>query len=197
MKKQAWTIIKITLSFLTLLVLISCSKSINEKPNIIIVMTDDQGYGDLGFNGNEIIKTPNLDQFASESINFTNYHVGTTCSPTRAGFITGRNCLRNGVWHTNAGCSLLNQDEVTIGDVFLDAGYETGLFGKWHLGDNYSFLPEQRGFKETFTTRAGVLVKHQIIGIITTRMIFTLEMVSQRKVKDIVLMFFLMKPFHL
>ena len=87
MKKQAWTIIKITLSFLTLLVLISCSKSINEKPNIIIVMTDDQGYGDLGFNGNEIIKTPNLDQFASESINFTNYHVGTTCSPTRAGFI--------------------------------------------------------------------------------------------------------------
>ena len=102
MKKQAWTIIKVTLSFLTFALLISCSKSINEKPNIIIVMTDDQGYGDLGFNGNEIIKTPNLDQFASESINFTNYHVGTTCSPTRAGFITGRNCLRNGVWHTNA-----------------------------------------------------------------------------------------------
>ena len=78
MKKQAWTIIKVTLSFLTFAVLISCSKSINEKPNIIIVMTDDQGYGDLGFNGNEIIKTPNLDKFASESINFTNYHVGTT-----------------------------------------------------------------------------------------------------------------------
>ena len=155
MKKQSRTIIKVALSFLTFALLISCSKSINEKPNIIIVMTDDQGYGDLGFNGNEIIKTPNLDQFASESINFTNYHVGTTCSPTRAGFITGRNCLRNGVWHTNAGCSLLNQDEVTMGDVFLDAGYETGLFGKWHLGDNYSFLPEQRGFKETFYHKGG------------------------------------------
>ena len=71
MKKQARTIIKVTLSFLTFALLISCSKSINEKPNIIIVMTDDQGYGDLGFNGNEIIKTPNLNQFASESINFT------------------------------------------------------------------------------------------------------------------------------
>ena len=155
MKKQAWTVIKVTLSFLIFSLLISCSKSVNEKPNIIIVMTDDQGYGDLGFNGNEIIKTPNLDQFASESMNFTNYHVGTTCSPTRAGFITGRNCLRNGVWHTNAGCSLLNQDEVTMGDIFLDAGYETGLFGKWHLGDNYSFLPEQRGFKETFYHKGG------------------------------------------
>ena len=197
MKEQARIIIKVTLSFLTFALLISCSKSINEKPNIIIVMTDDQGYGDLGFNGNEIIKTPNLDQFASESINFTNYHVGTTCSPTRAGFITGRNCLRNGVWHTNAGCSLLNQDEVTMGDVFLDAGYATGLFGKWHLGDNYSFYQSKEVLKRHFITRAGVLVKHQIIGITTTRMIFTLEMVILRRAKDIALMFFLMKPFHL
>ena len=155
MKKYAWTIICAPLAVLLFVVIISSSKSINQTPNIIIVMTDDQGYGDLGYNGNPIIKTKNLDQFASESINFTNYHVGTTCSPTRAGFITGRNCLRNGVWHTNAGCSMLNQDEVTIADLFSEAGYETGMFGKWHLGDNYSFLPEQRGFKETFYHKGG------------------------------------------
>ena len=155
MKKYAWTFICTPLAVLLFVVIISSSKSINQTPNIIIVMTDDQGYGDLGYNGNPIIKTKNLDQFASESINFTNYHVGTTCSPTRAGFITGRNCLRNGVWHTNAGCSLLNQDEVTIADLFSEAGYETGMFGKWHLGDNYSFLPEQRGFKETFYHKGG------------------------------------------
>ena len=118
-------------------------------------MTDDQGYGDLGFNGNPIIKTPHIDAFASQSVNFSNYHVGTTCSPTRAGLMTARNCLRNGVWHTNAGCSLLNQDEETIADVFSAAGYKTAMFGKWHLGDNYSFLPEQRGFDETFYHKGG------------------------------------------
>tara|TARA_B100000989_G_scaffold214725_1_gene163285 strand:- start:1999 stop:3798 length:1800 start_codon:yes stop_codon:yes gene_type:complete len=155
MKKYPRTIIYSTLAFLLFVAIISSSKSIEHPPNIIIVMTDDQGYGDLGYNGNQVIKTKNLDQFASESINFTNYHAGTTCSPTRAGFITGRNCLRNGVWHTNAGCSLLNQDEVTIADIFAEAGYETGMFGKWHLGDNYSFLPEQRGFKETFYHKGG------------------------------------------
>ena len=135
----------------------SCNKEnkINEPPNIIIVMTDDQGYGDLGYHGNTTIKTPVLDAFAANAINFSNYHVGTTCSPTRAGLMTGRNCLRNGVWHTNAGCSLLNQNEVTIADVFSVAGYKTAMFGKWHLGDNYSFLPEQRGFQETFYHKGG------------------------------------------
>ena len=118
-------------------------------------MTDDQGYGDLGINGNSIIKTPNLDAFASNSIRFSNYHVGTTCSPTRAGLMTGRNCVRNGVWHTNAGCSLLHQEEKTMADVFSKEGYKTGMFGKWHLGDNYSFLPEQRGFETTFYHKGG------------------------------------------
>ena len=130
-------------------------KVINKMPNVIIVITDDQGYGDLGYNGNKLIKTPNIDQFASKSVNFSNYHVGTTCSPTRAGLMTARNSLRNGVWHTNAGCSLLNQDEETIAEVFLAAGYKTAMFGKWHLGDNYSFLPEQRGFDETFYHKGG------------------------------------------
>lgn len=120
------------------------------KPNVIIVITDDQGYGDLGHTGNEIIKTPTIDQFASQAISFTNYHVGTTCAPTRAGLLTGRNCNRNGVWHTIMGASLLNREEVTLADVFKENGYKTAMFGKWHLGDNHPFAPEDRGFEETF-----------------------------------------------
>ena len=145
------------LSLFFAIVVLACNpqKAAAPSPNVIIVMTDDQGYGDLGFNGNPLIKTPHIDAFASQSLNFSNYHVGTTCSPTRAGLMTARNCLRNGVWHTNAGCSLLNQDEETIADVFSASGYKTAMFGKWHLGDNYSFLPEQRGFDETFYHKGG------------------------------------------
>ncbi len=120
------------------------------KPNVIIVITDDQGYGDLGHTGNPIIKTPAIDKFSTESVNLTNYHVGTTCAPTRAGLLTGRNCNRNGVWHTIMGASMLNGEEVTMADVFKENGYKTGMFGKWHLGDNHPFLPQDRGFEETF-----------------------------------------------
>lgn len=120
------------------------------KPNIIIVITDDQGYGDLGHTGNPIIKTPNLDKFAAEAVSLTNYHVGTTCAPTRAGLLTGRNCNRNGVWHTIMGASILNRKETTIADVFKKNDYRTGMFGKWHLGDNHPFLPQDRGFDEAF-----------------------------------------------
>ena len=135
-------------------VLVSCKetqpKKIIEKPNIIIVITDDQGYGDLGHTGNTIINTPTIDRFASQGVSLTNYHVGTTCAPTRAGLLTGRNCNRNGVWHTIMGASILNREEVTLANVFQDNGYKTGMFGKWHLGDNHPFAPEDRGFEETF-----------------------------------------------
>ena len=120
------------------------------QPNIIIVITDDQGYGDLGHTGNPIIRTPSLDRFSEEAVNLTNYHVGTTCAPTRAGLLTGRNCNRNGVWHTIMGASILNREEVTMADVFKANGYVTGMFGKWHLGDNHPFLPHERGFDEAF-----------------------------------------------
>jgi arylsulfatase A-like enzyme len=120
------------------------------KPNVIIVITDDQGYGDLGHTGNAIIKTPAIDKFSTESINLTNYHVGTTCAPTRAGLLTGRNCNRNGVWHTIMGASMLNGEETTFADIFQENGYKTGMFGKWHLGDNHPFRPHERGFAETF-----------------------------------------------
>lgn len=128
----------------------SCKEETTESPNIILVMTDDQGYGDFGHTGNPIVKTPNIDAFSEESINLTNYHVGTTCTPTRAGLLTGRNCNRNGAWHTVMGASTLNRDEVTIANVFQENGYRTGLFGKWHLGDNHPAKPNDRGFEECY-----------------------------------------------
>lgn len=121
-----------------------------KKPNIIIVITDDQGYGDLGHTGNTIIKTPTIDQFSTQAINLSNYHVATTCAPTRSGLMTGRNGNRNGVWHTIMGASILNREEVTMADVFQQNGYQTAMFGKWHLGDNHPFLPQDRGFDEAF-----------------------------------------------
>jgi arylsulfatase A-like enzyme len=118
-----------------------------KKPNVVLVITDDQGYGDLGCHGNPIINTPYIDRLYNESVRFTNFHVGPTCAPTRAGLMTGRYCNCTGVWHTIGGRSLLRQDEVTIADVFNANDYRTGMFGKWHLGDNYPFRPHDRGFE--------------------------------------------------
>ena len=122
--------------------------STDRKPNLVFVITDDQGYGDFGCHGNPIIATPNLDGLHSESLRLTNLHVGPTCAPTRAGIMTGRYCNCTGVWHTIGGRSLLRNDEVTMADVFRANGYKTGMFGKWHLGDNYPFRPHDRGFEE-------------------------------------------------
>jgi arylsulfatase A-like enzyme len=118
-------------------------------------MTDDQGYGDLGCHGNEILKTPNLDILYTQSVRLTDFHVAPSCSPTRAGLMTGRYCNRTGVWHTVMGRNLLRKDEVTVGDVFKAGGYRTGIFGKWHLGDNYPFRPEDRGFDEVLIHHGG------------------------------------------
>ena len=118
-------------------------------------MTDDQGYGDLSCHGNPILKTPNLDQLHKESVRLTDYHVAPTCSPTRAAFITGRWTNRTGVWHTIMGRSMLRHNEVTIGKIFGDSGYHTGMFGKWHLGDNYPYRPEDRGFQEVLRHGGG------------------------------------------
>ena len=125
------------------------------KPNIIIVITDDQGYGDLSCHGNPILKTPNLDKLHSESIRLADYHVAPTCSPTRAALLTGHWTNRTGVWHTIMGRSMLRENEVTIGKIFRDAGYATGMFGKWHLGDNYPYRPEDRGFTEVLRHGGG------------------------------------------
>ena len=117
-----------------------------DAPNVVIVITDDQGYGDLSCHGNPVVKTPNLDALYAESIRLTDYHVSPTCAPTRASFQSGHWANRTGVWHTIMGRSMLRVGEPTIGEVFSKAGYATGMFGKWHLGDNYPFRPEDRGY---------------------------------------------------
>ncbi|WP_040880170.1 arylsulfatase [Galbibacter orientalis] len=119
------------------------------KPNVILIITDDQGYGDVGILGNNIIKTPNIDDFYKESYHLTNFHVAPTCAPTRSGLMTGRYANSTGVWHTVGGWSLLRENEKTLANMFSEAGYITGSFGKWHLGDNYPFRAEDRGFQET------------------------------------------------
>lgn len=123
-------------------------KTANVKPNVILIVTDDQGFGDVGFHGNSVIKTPNLDALAATATELTNFHVGTTCAPSRAGLLTGRNSNRNNAWHTIGGCSILNEKEETLADVFATNGYQTAMFGKWHLGDNYPYRPQDRGFKK-------------------------------------------------
>lgn len=119
-----------------------------ERPNIIIVITDDQGYGDLGCHGNPYIKTPALDAFSNEAVNFSNFHVSTTCAPTRGSLMSGRHTNRINVFHTISGRSILFEDEVILPQVLGMNGYTCGMFGKWHLGDNYPYRPGDRGFHE-------------------------------------------------
>ena len=125
------------------------------RPNVVLIMADDQGYGDLGCTGNPIVKTPHVDQLASESSGLSDYHVAPTCSPTRCSLLTGHWTNRTGVWHTIMGRSMLRENEVTVGQMFTDAGYSTGMFGKWHLGDNYPYRPEDRGFSEVYRHGGG------------------------------------------
>ena len=108
-----------------------------KRPNIVFIMTDDQGYGDLGHTGNPVLRTAHIDKLAAESSSLTDYHALPTCSPTRAAVLTGRWADRTGVWHTVNGRSMLRENEVTLGQMLEDAGYATGLFGKWHIGDNF------------------------------------------------------------
>jgi len=124
-------------------------------PNVILVLTDDQGYGDLGCHGNDKIKTPNLDNLYKESIRFTQFYTSPLCSPTRAGLLTGRYEYRSGIRATVEGRSLLRPDEYTIAEIFSAAGYRTGIFGKWHLGDNYPLRAMDRGFQETLVHGGG------------------------------------------
>lgn len=134
---------------------ISACESIQEQPNIIFILTDDQGYGDIACHGNPWLQTPHIDELYNQSIRFTNFHVGTTCAPTRAGLLTGKACNKVGVWHTINGRSLLRAEEKTLADILKENGYNTSIFGKWHLGDNYPYRPEDRGFDEVLTHGGG------------------------------------------
>lgn len=127
----------------------------DEQPNIILIITDDQGYGDLGINGNPHVNTPVLDKLAKESIRFNNFYVSPVCAPTRASLMTGRYSLRTGVRDTYNGGAIMAPGEITIAELLKDAGYTTGIFGKWHLGDNYPSRPMDQGFDESLIHLSG------------------------------------------
>lgn len=120
------------------------------QPNIVVFLTDDQGWGDLSINGNTNLSTPNIDSLAADGARFDRFYVCPVCSPTRAEFLTGRYHQRGGVYSTSAGGERLDLDEVTIGDTFKAAGYATGAFGKWHNGMQYPYHPNGRGFDEFY-----------------------------------------------
>jgi arylsulfatase len=120
-----------------------------KHPNVILIITDDQGYGDFGFTGNHHVKTPVIDRLAGESIRFTNFFVSPVSAPTRSSLMTGRYSLRTGVRDTYNGGAIMASSEVTIAEILKEAGYTTGHFGKWHLGDNFPFRPIDQGFDES------------------------------------------------
>jgi arylsulfatase A-like enzyme len=126
-----------------------------EKPNVIVIITDDQGYGDLACHGNTIIQTPNMDKLHARGVRLTDFHVGPTCAPSRSGVMTGLYGNRAGVWWTIAGCNLMRAKHETMAEMFKKAGYTTGMFGKWHLGDAYPYLPRDRGFDMALYHGAG------------------------------------------
>jgi arylsulfatase A-like enzyme len=136
---------------------LAASAGEQKQPNVVFVLVDDAGYGDFACNGNPVIKTPNLDKLHDESARFREFHVSPTCSPTRAALMTGRYSNATGVWHTIHGRSILNSDNVTLAECFKSSGYRTGIYGKWHLGDNYPYRPHDRGFDDAVVCGGGGL----------------------------------------
>ena len=126
-----------------------------KRPNIVLVMTDDQGMGDLSCLGNEVLKTPNLDRFYEMSTRFTDFHVSPTCAPTRSSLMSGRHEFRNGVTHTIKERECMALSTTTFPQLLRRAGYETAIFGKWHLGDEDAYQPYHRGFSHVFIHGAG------------------------------------------
>lgn len=125
------------------------------RPNIIIVMPDDVGYGDFSIHGSPIVRTPHIDAFARQSVRFTDFHVSPTCSPTRSALLTGRHEFKSGVTHTIFERERLSLKATTLAEVLKSAGYHTGIFGKWHLGDEPAYQPDRRGFDEVYIHGGG------------------------------------------
>lgn len=138
---------RLVLLFVVLVVASGESAPAAERPNVLFIITDDQGYGDLSCHGNPVLETPHLDALHAVSARFTDFHVSPTCSPSRGALMSGRYTNRCGPWHTIMGRSILFEGEATLGAAFSAGGYATGMFGKWHLGDNYPYRPEDRGFE--------------------------------------------------
>lgn len=121
-----------------------------QKPNVIIILTDDQGWGDFSFNKNPYLKTPSIDRIAQEGASFNNFYVSPLCAPTRASLLTGRYHLRTGAVSVSKGLEIMNESETTLAELFAANGYKTGMFGKWHNGSHYPNDPNGQGFEDFF-----------------------------------------------
>ena len=154
-KIQSDTTKMISFHIVMVALLLSVSAWGTQKPNVIFVLTDDQGYGDLSCHGNPILKTPNLDKMHEQSVRFTDFHVSPLCTPTRGALLTGRDPGLNGAYRTSAGRTMLHANERTLGNLFTENGYVTGMFGKWHLGDNAPHRPQDYGFQDVVWHRCG------------------------------------------
>lgn len=139
--------------------LLVAGSALAAPPNVLVVITDDQGYGDLGAHGNPVLKTPHLDAFTKESVRLKRFHVSPVCSPTRSSLLTGLWHYRTGVVDTFIGRSMMRPGVTTLPEHLSAAGYRTGLFGKWHLGDHYPLRPEDRGFGSTLWLPGGGLAQ--------------------------------------
>lgn len=139
--------------FAVLLVVVTTAFA-TDKPNVLLIMTDDQGYGDIGAHGHPFLKTPNLDRLYTEGIRFTDFHVAPMCSPTRGQLMTGVDAMKNGATAVCQGRSMVREEIPMLPKYFADAGYATGIFGKWHLGDSYPHRPQDCGFQEVLSFRA-------------------------------------------
>ncbi len=147
------TLGRVVLFILSLLFLHSSHAS--EQPNVVLMLTDNQSFFELSCHGHSTIKTPRIDKLATESVDFINFHAPPYCSPSRGALLTGRYAIRHGIHNTIGGRSILHKDEVTLADRLRKAGYKTGVFGKWHLGFSYPYMPRHRGFDVSFVHGGG------------------------------------------
>jgi arylsulfatase len=149
------TLLAASLSLLTQVALANDGPLTGSRPNIILIMPDDMGWGDIAAHGNPLIKTPHLDRLHADSVRFTDFHVSPTCAPTRSALMSGRHEFKNGVTHTINERERMSLKTISLAQVLRSAGYATGIFGKWHLGDEEQYQPHHRGFDEVFIHGAG------------------------------------------
>ncbi|HEX4146382.1 MAG TPA: arylsulfatase [Pirellulales bacterium] len=147
--RVAWPSLALAALLLASLVPAISNAAPAERPNVIVVLSDDQGYGDFSCHGNPLLKTPYLDKLYGQSVRLTDFHVAPMCTPTRGELMTGLDALHSGASSVSAGRSLIRRGIPTMAEIFAAGGYRTAHFGKWHLGDSYPNLPNQRGFQET------------------------------------------------
>ena len=133
----------------------AAARAESRKPNVVVILSDDQGWGDLSINGNTNLSTPNIDGLARAGVSFDRFFVCAVCAPTRAEFLTGRYHSRCGVRGVSTGQERMNTDEKTLADTFKAAGYATGAFGKWHNGSQWPYHPNARGFDEYYGFTSG------------------------------------------